>query len=104
MCMGVGKGDVRFPVFDKEKGCWKLETEEGTETGDALYIASEFAKTGLYYRYRVNGELEHVHSFEQIIDDLLRNNGNVSIEGFEEYFSAQELRLLLALQLKYKRR
>ena len=100
--MGEGKRDVRFPVFDKEERFWKLETEEGTETGDALYIASEFAKTGLFYKYKVNGELTHEHSFNAVVDDLLRNNGNVSIEGFEEYFSAQELRLLFTLQLKYK--
>ena len=55
--MGEGKRDVRFPVFDKKEGYWKLETEWGTEVGDALYIASEFVKTGLFYKYKVNGEL-----------------------------------------------
>lgn len=102
--MGDGKKDARFPVYDKKEKCWKLETECGTEVGDALYIASEFVKTGLFYKYKVNGELTHEHSFNAVVDDLLRNNGNVSIEGFEEYFSAQELHLLFALQLKYKSR
>ena len=71
--------------------------------GDLLYVASEYARTGFCFPYRTKDTKdwqEHAHGFEGVIEALLEDPENFSIEGFEEYYSRQELEMLMAIQEK----
>jgi hypothetical protein len=40
----------------------------------------------------------HVHEFERVIINLMKNPEEFSVEGFHDYYSSQELRVLHNLQ------
>ena len=59
----------------------------------------EFACVGLYYPYHLKGFDEqnyqpHTHSFEELVREILKNYAIFSIDGFEEYYSKQELEFI----------
>ncbi len=59
----------------------------------------EFACVGLYYPYHLEGFDEknyqpHAHSFEALVREILENYAIFSIDGFEEYYSKQELEFI----------
>lgn len=93
------------PYYDSVSKTWKLETDLGEEEGDAIYIASEFVKRGLYYPFHSEPSWKeknpnHEHEFEKVVEFLLEGPGFFSIEGFEEYYSKQEQELLTKLKMK----
>lgn len=95
------------PYYDLQKRCWRVTTEWGEEEGDAIYIASEFIKGGLIYPFHSEPpEKEkyhnHEHTFNDVVEFLLKKPEYFSIEGFEEYYSEQERELLEQLRMKYK--
>ena len=57
------------PFFDHDKKCWRVRfPDRDDEEGDLLYVASEFARTGLYYPYnnkktRDKDYSGHAHTF-----------------------------------------
>ena len=68
-----------------------------------MYVASEFARTGLYFPYNDSQTKDreyssHDHYFEGVLKALLDDPEGFSIEGFEEYYSAQEREMLKAVQ------
>ena len=73
-----------------------------------MYVASEFARTGLYFPYNDSQTKDreysgHDHSFEGVIRALLDDPEGFTIEGFEEYYSAQEREMLEEIQNKLLR-
>jgi len=90
------------PYFDEENDCWAVDTDHGHEEGDLLYVVSEYVRGGLYFpfSYGPDGARDHEHEFELVIQSLLYDPKTFSIEGYEEYYSAQELKLLKAIQDK----
>ena len=102
-------GKKRFtPWYDRRKKSWRVDfPDRDSEKGDLLYVASEFARTGLYFPYNDsqtrNRECSgHAHYFEGVLHALLDDPEEFSIEGFEEYYSAQEQRMLADVQVKLK--
>lgn len=85
------------PHYDLRKKTWRVDFEDrDSEEGNLLYVAGEFAKTGLYFPY---GEYPgHAHSFEGVLHALLDDPEGFTIEGFEEYYSEQERDMLRAVQ------
>ena len=94
------------PYYDRRKKCWRVDFPDGdSEEGDLLYVASEFARTGLYFAYNESQTKKreysgHVHSFEGVLHALLEDPEGFTIEGSEEYYSAQEREMLEAVQRK----
>ena len=68
------------------------------ETGSLLYATSEYIKMSLYYPFLVDGVRDHEHSFESVIESLLKYPESFSIEKFEEFYSQQEREFLSKLQ------
>ena len=79
--------------------------DRDSEEGDLLYVASEFGRTGLYFPYNDSQTKDreysgHDHSFESVIHALLEDPEGFTIEGFEDYYSAQEQKMLAEVRNK----
>ena len=92
------------PRYDRRKRTWRVDFEDrDSEEGGLLYVAGEFAKTGLYFPYN-DSETKgreyhgHAHSFEGVLHALLDDPAGFTIEGFEEYYSEQERDMLRAVR------
>ena len=89
------------PYYDKGTDTWRVDfPDRDSEEGDLLYVASEYARTGLYYPYNVavtagKEYSGHAHSFEGVIQALLDDPAGFSIAGFEEFYSKQEQEMLV---------
>ena len=96
------------PWYDRRKKCWRVDfPDRDSEAGDLLYVASELARTGLYFPYndsQTKGReySGHAHSFEGVLYALLDDPDGFSIEGFEEYYSAQEREMLKTVRQKLR--
>lgn len=92
------------PRYDRRKKTWQVDFEDqDSEEGGLLFVAGEFAKTGLYFPYN-DSETKgrecpgHAHSFEGVLHALLDDPAGFTIEGFEEYYSEQERDMLRAVR------
>lgn len=95
----------KVPYYDSVSRTWKVVTEWGKEEGDAIYIASEFVKEGLYYPFHSEPSCKeehynHAHDFAAVVSFLLERPEFFSVAGFEEYYSRQELQLLNKIKMK----
>lgn len=94
------------PYYDKGANTWRVDfPNRDSEEGDLLYVASEYARTGLYFPYNVAATAEkeysgHAHSFEGVIQAMLDDPAGFTIEGFEDSYSMQEQQMLLDIQKK----
>ena len=92
------------PRYDRRKKTWRVDFEDrDAEEGSLLYVAGEFARTGLYFPYNDSGTKGreypgHAHSFEGVLHALLDDLAGFSIDGFEEYYSGQERDMLRAVR------
>ena len=92
------------PRYDRRRKRWRVDFEDrDSEEGGLLYVAGEFAKTGLYFPYN-DSETKgreypgHAHSFEGVLHALLDDPAGFTIESFEEYYSEQEREMLRAVR------
>ena len=96
------------PYYDRRKKCWRVDfLDRNSEEGDLLYVASEFARTGLYFPYNDSQTKGrdydgHAHYFEGVLRALLDDPEGFTIEGLEEYYSAQEREMLAAVQQRLR--
>ena len=96
------------PYYDKRHKLWKVDfPDRFSEEGSLLYVASEYAYTGLVFPYNTSSTKDkdydgHSHSFEGVISALLEDPNGFTIEGFEEYYSVQEKEMLQAIQKKLR--
>lgn len=75
-----------LPVYDEESGLWCVQTGHGFECGSIDYVAAEFSGSGLIYHFKENGEINHEHSFEAVLERLICSGGNLEImEEYGEY-------------------
>ncbi len=84
-----------IPSKDIVSDIWCVETAHGIESStDVNYIASEFAGVGLIYHYMYNGEMEHTHSFDGILEEVLRKPKYIElVTEFGEY-SQQQIQMV----------
>ena len=82
-----------LPHYDSEKECWTLKDDDGTY--DATDAARLYAGCDLKYPfYRDNSmQPEYADSFDEILGKLLKYPRDISIEGMEKLYGAQELNL-----------
>lgn len=95
------------PHYDSELGEWTTRVDERRESGDIGYVCAEFSGAGLIYpfntrRSRENGWHDHAHGFDGVLEALIEDEAPeaFSVEGFEEYYSEQELKMLRKVQEK----
>ena len=73
------------PYYDKGADTWRVDfPDRDSEEGDLLYVASEYARTGLYFPYNVavtagKEYSGHAHSFEGVIQALLDDPAGFTI-------------------------
>lgn len=102
----MSKKNKMIPYYDRGRRRWRVEfPNRSPEEGDLLYVASEYAWCGLYFPYNTTQTMDkeysgHSHSFQGVIHSLLDDPDGFTIEGFEEYYSKQELEFLDTLQRK----
>ena len=54
--------------------------------GDIEYVTAEFSGTGLNYHFIENGNEDHVHGFEAVLERIIANPEGIEIEsGYSEY-------------------
>ena len=96
------------PYYDEGKQCWRVRFQDRPdEEGDLLYVASEFIKGGLIYRYNIrqtqkHGINGHAHSFEGVLQAVLNDPDGFTIAGFEPDYSAQEIEMLKSFKEQLK--
>jgi len=77
------------PYYDRAEKCWRVTfPDRDAEEGDLPYVASEYARTGLYFPYyttKALGGRGHDHYFEGVLESLLDDPEGFSIQRFEEY-------------------
>lgn len=93
--IGVNKYEVQVEDSNGLKRYYGLDNRE---IGGIIYVAGEFAHTGLYFEFSVNGEEWHEHDFGDVIKCLLEYPEAFSIEGYEDDYSRQEIEMLAAVR------
>lgn len=94
------------PYYDRTEKCWRVTfPDRDAEKGDLLYVASEYARISLYFPYyttKAMGGCGHDHYSKGVLEALLDDPEGFSIQGLEDYYSQQEIRMLVAIQRKLK--
>lgn len=96
------------PYYDRQDKSWKVSfPDRDAEEGDLLYVAGEYVLKCLYFPYQATKAVDghgHAHNFEGVLGALLNDPEGFSIQGFEEYYSKQEIDMLEAIQKKLRER
>lgn len=91
-----------IPYYDRFEHTWKYEIEGNKECGCLEYVLSEFIQGGLIYHFYVNNNLDHEHTFEAVLEAVIREYKTFSIHGYEHEYSEQEIKMLSSLVEKLK--
>lgn len=90
-----GNGPI---AYDAEKGIWRID---GTgEEGCLTYVASEFCRGGVVYRYEhrgreIDGFSNHEHTLDGVLAAVLESPGDFYIPNeCRGDYSEQELRFI----------
>ena len=86
-----------IPVQD-DSGIWRVQTGHGLESGDVNYIAGEFSGMCLIYHFMHNGEMDHVHRFEDVLAELLQDPEHVDIVTDHVEYSEQQIQMVKAIK------
>lgn len=101
------------PLYIPKYDLYVLATDRSFETGDAMYIASEFVNLStegirhdpISVMYHYNNEFypdypDHEHSFDAIVADLIDMPVGFSVQKFSKEYSQQEISFLNELKKK----
>lgn len=66
----------------------------GFESGDVDYIAAEFSGKGLIYHFMYDGEMNYVHSFDDVLAIVLQDTEHVDIVTDYGEYSEQEIQIV----------
>lgn len=87
-----------IPVHDDTSGIWCVQTGHGFESGAVDYIAAEFSGTGLIYHFMRNGQLNHAHGFDSVLEEVLQDPENVDIVIDYGEYSQQEIQMVKGIK------
>lgn len=101
------EGKVPTPTYLEDYDLWVVDTEQGLEYGFLEYILCEFAHEGVYYNfhnknYPDNDHPDHQHTFSGVLETLVDNPSDFSIDRFESQYSRQEIDYIEAIKRKYQ--
>ena len=99
-----------IPHYCKKTGEWRCAERnyEGKiyeEVGPLEYIMGEFTRYNEVYRYDTKDTTKwngHEHSFSGILRTVIQYPDSFSIEGFEEDYSEQQIKLIKAVKEKFR--
>lgn len=87
-----------IPVYDDTSGIWCVQMGHGFESGAVDYIAAEFSGIGLIYHFMRNGQLDHVHGFEGVLEEVMQDPENVDIVTDYSEYSEQEINMVSGIK------
>ena len=87
-----------IPVYDDTSGIWCVQMGYGFEKGAVDYIAAEFSGTGLIYHFVRNGQLDHAHGFDSVLEEVLQDPENVDIVTDYGEYSEQEINMVRGIK------
>lgn len=87
-----------IPVRDEATGSWCFQTQSYFERGDVGYIADVFSGTGLIYHFMHNGEMDHTHGFDGVLDAVLQDPEHVDIVTDYGEYSEQEIQMVKGIK------
>ena len=90
--------DKYIPVQDDASGIWCVQTGESFEIGDVGYIADAFSGTGLIYHFMYNGEMDHEHEFNGVLEMVLQDPEHVDIVTEYGEYSEQEIQMVKGIK------
>ena len=93
--------DTRF-IHEYEKSAnirWGLDK---SVQNPELKIFSRICYSYPYHTMKAMGVCGHNHYFEGVLEALFDDADGFSIQGFEEYYSKQEIEMLEAIQRKLR--
>lgn len=95
--------DVQFVFqFPHHKDKRKIESVSASFPSIAAYYSAPFTDIGeLNYRYKHRGKERLADTFEDVIIALYEDPDSFSVDGYEEDYSAQEIKFLKAFQAHY---
>ncbi len=79
-----------YPQYIINEDCWIVSTPTGLEKGCIEYVLSELCHRGLCYGYSIANERNHSHTFQGVLEELVKHPKEFSIMGFEDAYSSQE--------------
>lgn len=79
-------------------GVWCVQTGHGFESGCVGYVAAEFSGAGLIYHFEKNGEIDHVHGFDGVLEEVLADPEHIDIVLDYGEYSKQEIRMVRAIK------
>lgn len=90
------------PFYDERSKTYRVFFHDRPdEEGCIEYVVSEYIRGGLCYFFDINGKHNHEHTFEGVLDSIMRSNGGFSVrEEDQKYYSEQELRMLYTYSQK----
>lgn len=88
-----------IPAYDKKSGEWRLNLDDKSdyESGPVEIIAGDFIRNNLYYpleKAKPDGTQNHCHTFDEVIEFVIKHPKEFSIEDDPEYYSKQQIRFL----------
>lgn len=98
------KVPTEIPDYDD---AWVVDTgSDPVEVGDINYVLSEFARTGVFYRFRTSDiqapHHDHEHSFDGVLYAVVRDPSGFDYHAFSEDYSPQERKFLDAIIERYR--
>ena len=101
-----------IPHYCKKSDEWRCASAERNykgkiyeEVGPLNYIMGEFTRYNEIYRYNTKDTTKwygHEHSFDGVLLTVIHYPDSFTIEGFEEDYSEQQIKLIKAVQEKYR--
>lgn len=87
-------GTKFIPIQDKFSGIRCVQTEHGFECGDIDYIVSDFSGMGLIYHFNNQGNIDHIHRFQDLLIEVLQDPEHIDIIPDYGEYSDQEIQLV----------
>ena len=107
-----GQSSEKVPHYCKKANEWRCMVSYPwaerayEERGDIEYVMGEFAGYNETYDYNWREEAredrwqDHAHDFAGVLLSILRTPEHFSVEGFEEQYSKQQMKLMEAVRDK----
>lgn len=87
--------NTNVPYYNSKTEMWSLG--DGAEKQEDVYLdrlLQDYSGVKLQYRYKCNGETFTRRIFAEVLEDMLTRFEMLSIDGFEEDYSSQQIEWL----------
>lgn len=99
--METKNNELYVPYINKKNHEWCVKfPDRYPESGDIIYVISEYLEDGFIYEYNCDDKINHEHSFSGVLEAITMDcicGHKIDIIGYEEEYSAQERHIILSL-------